>query len=43
MIYTFKNNDTGEIFEKHMRMAEKDPYLEANPHLSSVITAPKIS
>jgi len=38
MIYTFKNNDTGEVFEKHMRMAEKEPYLEANPHLSLVIT-----
>ena len=43
MIYTFKNNDTGEVFEKHMRMAEKEPYLEANPHLSSVITAANIS
>ena len=42
MIYIFKNNDTGEVFEKHMRMAEKEPYLKANPHLSSVITAPKV-
>ena len=42
MIYTFKNNDTGEVFEKHMRMAEKDPYLEENPHLSLVITPSKI-
>ena len=39
MIYTFKNNDTGEVFEKTMKMAEKEPYLKANPHLSSVITA----
>jgi len=42
MIYTFKNNDTGEVFEKHMRMAEKDPYLEENPNLSLVITPSKI-
>ena len=38
MIYTFKNNKTGEVFEKHMRMAEKEPYLEENPDLSLVIT-----
>ena len=42
MIYTFKNNDTDEVFEKHMRMAEKEPYLEENPHLSLVITPSKI-
>lgn len=42
MIYTFKNNDTGEVFEKHMRMAEKDPYLEENPNISLVITPSKI-
>ena len=41
MIYTFKNNDTGEVFEKHMRMAEQKPYLEDNPNLSLVITAVK--
>ena len=39
MIYTFKNNKTGEVFEKHMRMAEKEPYLEENPDMSLVITA----
>jgi len=43
MIYTFKNNKTDEVFEKHMRMAEKEPYLEANPDLSLVITAAAIS
>ena len=42
MIYTFKNNKTGEVFERHMRMAEKEPYLEAHPDISLVITAPKI-
>lgn len=38
MIYTFKNNDTGEVFEKVMSMADKDPYLKENPNLSLVIT-----
>ena len=42
MIYTFKNNDTGEVFEKHMRMAEQKPYLEENPNMSLVITPSKI-
>ena len=42
MIYTFKNNDTGEVFEKHMRMAEQKPYLEENPNISLVITPSKI-
>tara|TARA_Y100000389_G_scaffold154342_1_gene154835 strand:- start:629 stop:865 length:237 start_codon:yes stop_codon:yes gene_type:complete len=42
MIYTFKNNDTGEVFEKHMRMADQKPYLEENPNLSLVITPSKI-
>lgn len=43
MIYTFKNSKTGEVFEKHMRMAEKDPYLQENPDLSLVITGANIS
>ena len=43
MIYTFKNNKTGEVFEKHMRMAEKEPYLEAHPDISLVITPANIS
>jgi hypothetical protein len=38
--YTFKNKDTGEIFDKAMRIAEKEPYLKDNPNLESMITAP---
>ena len=34
--YTFKNNKTGEIFDKVMKIAEKEPYLKDNPDLSSV-------
>jgi hypothetical protein len=36
--YSFKNNDTGEIFDKFMRIAERDEYLKQNPHLESIIT-----
>jgi len=38
--YTFKNKDTGEEFDKVMKIAEKQPYLKANPNISAVITAP---
>ena len=38
MIYTFKNNKTGKVFEKTMKMAEKESYLKAHPDLSLVIT-----
>lgn len=37
--YSFRNKETGEIFDKMMRMAERDPYLESNPNLESVITS----
>ena len=35
--YRFENTETGEIFEKWMLMAEKEPYLEKNPHLKPLI------
>ena len=35
--YRFENTETGEIFEKWMYMAQKDPYLEENPHIKSLI------
>jgi|TARA_Y100000389_G_scaffold108132_1_gene105287 hypothetical protein len=38
--YTFKNKDTGEVFDKVMKIAEKEPYLKDNPNLSPVLTAP---
>jgi hypothetical protein len=31
--YTFKNNNTGEIEEYTMRIAELDKFKEDNPHL----------
>tara|TARA_B100000780_G_scaffold255091_1_gene203562 strand:+ start:283 stop:585 length:303 start_codon:yes stop_codon:yes gene_type:complete len=38
--YTFKNKDTGEVFDKVMKIAEKPEYLENNPNIKSVLTAP---
>lgn len=36
--YSFRNKDTGEIFDKVMRIADRDEFLTQNPHLESVIT-----
>jgi hypothetical protein len=36
--YDFRNKDTGEVFEKIMRIAEKEQYLLDNPHLEQTIT-----
>ncbi len=38
--YTFKNKDTGEVFDKVMKIAEKPEYLESNPNIEAVLTAP---
>ena len=35
--YRFENTETGEIFEKWMLMAEKEPYLKENPQLKPLI------
>ena len=35
--YRFENTETGEIFEKWMYMAEKEPFLEENPHIKPLI------
>ena len=35
--YTFRNKFTGETFEKVMKMAEKDMYLDQHPDLESII------
>ncbi|MFZ9353437.1 MAG: hypothetical protein ACO25L_01330 [Candidatus Nanopelagicales bacterium] len=36
--YKFRNKETGEVFEKWMLMAEREPYLEANPDLIQMPT-----
>ena len=40
--YQFKNNETGEEFEELMSWDEKCKFLEKNPHITSIITAPTI-
>lgn len=36
--YTFQNTDTGEVFDKVLRISEKDNFLKDNPNLKSVVT-----
>ena len=36
--YDFRNKDTGEVFEKIMKIAEREQYLLDNPNIESVIT-----
>jgi CHASE3 domain sensor protein len=36
--YDFRNKDTGEVFEKIMKIADKEQYLLDNPHLEQTIT-----
>jgi hypothetical protein len=36
--YSFRDKNTGEVFDKAMRIAERDEYLTQNPHLESIIT-----
>jgi len=36
--YSFRNKDTGEIFDKMLKMAEREEYLTQNPQLESIIT-----
>jgi hypothetical protein len=34
--YTFKNKDTGEVFEEFMGITKREQYLQDNPHLEQV-------
>ena len=36
--YDFRNKETGEVFEKIMKIAEREQYLLDNPQLESIIT-----
>jgi|LakMenE01Jun11ns_1017448.scaffolds.fasta_scaffold9842512_2 hypothetical protein len=36
--YTFKNKETGEVFEKFMGIAARDEYLKENPNLEPMIS-----
>lgn len=36
--YSFRNKQTGEIFDQVMRIAEREEFLTQNPHLETIIT-----
>lgn len=36
--YSFRNKETGEIFDQVMKISERDQYLLDNPQLESIIT-----
>jgi len=38
--YTYRNINTGEVFDKMMKIAEKEQFLLDNPDLESIIGAP---
>lgn len=38
--YSFRNKETGEVFEKFMKIAEKEQYLTDNPNFESLIGNP---
>ena len=35
--YTFENTKTGKVFDDFMSMADKETYLERNPHIKQII------
>jgi hypothetical protein len=37
--YSFRDKNTDEVFDKFMKMSEKDQYLSDNPQFESVLTA----
>lgn len=38
--YTFRDTESGEVFERVIRMSDLDAYKEGNPHLEQVIGVP---
>ena len=40
--YVFTDANTGEQFDKFMKISEREEYLKQNPHLTPVLTAPAI-
>lgn len=37
-IYTFKDTSTGEIWEELCSLSDREAYLAANPHVTTLIT-----
>ena len=40
--YSFRNKQTGEVFDKFMSLSARDQYLQENPDLESVFGAPAL-
>lgn len=38
--YSFRDRNTGECFDEFMSISELDNYLESNPHLEKLLSAP---
>lgn len=39
--YDFRNKETGEVFERIMKIADKEQYLAENPHIEqALLSAP---
>ena len=36
--YEFQNTDTGEVFEKFMKISERETFLKDNPNLKQIIS-----
>jgi len=36
--YTFQDTETGEVFDKILKISEKDNFLKDNPNLKSLVT-----
>lgn len=37
--YEFQDTNTGEIFEKMLKISEREEYLKNNPHLKQIISS----
>jgi hypothetical protein len=36
-IYTFKNNETGDVWDELMSISSRSTFLEENPHITTII------
>lgn len=41
-LYTYRDKNTGEVFEKLMSYTQLESFAEANPHLEKIMDAPNI-
>jgi len=37
--YEFQDTNTGEVFEKILKISEREAFLEDNPHLKQIISS----